>query len=114
MKKSLLRKLCAISLAMVTMTGASVGGMTVYAKEAAQTTVSATADRGVYKSFEWRTKKVGKETQVVIEKYKGKADNVVIPETIEGMKVTEIGLTAFRNNTNIKRAISSTASTTEC
>ena len=101
MKKSLLRKLCAISLAMVTLAGASVGGMTVYAKENVQTTVSASAKKGVYNDFEWRTKKVGKETQVVIEKYIGKRYNVAIPETIEGMKVTEIGLTAFRNNTKI-------------
>lgn len=103
MKNELIRRLCAITLAALTITGASVGAMAVSAKEPAQTTqISASATWGVYKNFEWVEKNDGGEKQVVIKKYKGNGKNVAVPEMINGMKVTEIGSAAFNDNTTME------------
>ena len=65
---------------MVTLTGASVGGMTVYAKEAAQTTVSKKKKKGAYKSFEYAVyyRKNGANAKSVCVKDFSKSPDAVV------------------------------------
>ena len=58
-------------------------------------TAFATADDGTYKNFKYT---VTDENSAVISKYTGNESSVIIPESINGYPVTEIGNSAFKGN----------------
>ncbi len=79
------------------------GGLALPAAESGlsfSAAISASADESTAADFNYTVLSDG---TLKITKYKGKADNVVIPETIDGKKVTVIGTRAFYDYTRKKQ-----------
>ena len=113
MKNSILRKLCAISLAAVMLTGTAVCSLGVYATGNEEESVSVTeTEKNEYKGFIYELKPDGYQKQgICIVGYNGKAEDIVIPSAINGIKVRWIGEDAF--NSSSTRSIKIPATVTE-
>ena len=71
----------------------------VFSKIVPTNTISASAATNLtYQGFEYRIKN---DNTIIILKYNGNATNVVIPEKINNITVTDITSELFKNNTNI-------------
>lgn len=64
-------------------------------------TAFAAAEDGTYKNFKYT---VTDENSAVISKYTGNESSVIIPESVNGYPVTEIGNSAFKGNFSLKNA----------
>ena len=89
MKSKILKKLCALSLSALMLTGAGITGVVPMVGTGLSVSAAATAD-GNY------TYEDNDDGGVTITKYQGSDADVVIPDTIDGKKVTSIGDEAFK------------------
>lgn len=99
MKGKLLKKLCAVSLAAFMLLGIGVAEIGSFV--GASVSVSA-AEVTPASSFEYAENDDG---GITIKKFTGSEKDVIIPDTINGKKVTNIGDSAFENCSNIKSII---------
>ena len=85
------RNLAAVMTAAVVLAGTGTS-LPVFAEEAQKENTTKTVNGFEYQIN--RDKKT-KKNYVVISKYTGSAKNITIPKSIEGIPVTEIGMSAF-------------------
>ena len=94
MKNKFLRRLLAVSLCASLIGSAAVNIPLIVPESGITASAASITDDFTYKS--------DYNGGIVITKYTGTDENVVIPKEIEGKPVTEIGSSAFENNKNMK------------
>ena len=94
-KKSVLRKVLAVSLAAAMLAGT---GFTAVGSYVGTSVSVSAAEIQVYGDFEYE---VNDDNTVTITKYTGTGGDIVIPNTIDGNSVTSIGHHAFGNCTGL-------------
>ena len=103
MSKTLLQKMCSLILAVAIILSASLTEVGTYIGTAVQVgAVTSSLEETPASSFEYEENEDG---GITITKFIGDETNVVIPSTIGGMAVTSIGVSAFKNCSNIKHII---------
>ena len=103
-KSKLLRKVLSVSLCAATLGSASVltGTTALIGTAAGTVTVSAATTETPADSFQYETNSTG---EITITKFIGKETDVVIPSSIEGKKVTAIGIMAFASCGDLESVI---------